>query len=64
MRDNCIKMEKQIVVCICSTCEKSLENIKRVGSYCNECYNKKRREKYNENIIECRKKINQQAILM
>lgn len=53
-------MAKQINAC-CSICEKNLENIKKVGNYCNNCYNDKRRKKYNDNIIEARQKINQRA---
>jgi hypothetical protein len=48
----------------CSKCEKNLENIKRVGNYCNHCYNENRREKYTSNIVDARKKGNQRAILL
>jgi len=56
-------MAKQINAC-CSKCDKSLINIKRVGIYCNECYNEKRRIKYDENIIESRKKANERSNIL
>ena len=48
----------------CSKCEKNFENIKRVGNYCNDCYNENRREKYTNNMIDARKKANQRAIIL
>ena len=48
----------------CLKCEQNFENIKRVGNYCNNCYNENRREKYSKNIVVARKKANQRAILL
>jgi hypothetical protein len=48
----------------CLKCEKNFENIKRVGNYCNNCYNENRREKYTTNIVDARKKANQRAIIL